>query len=199
MNRIPYFVVLWLMTAVLCDAQQVGLGVMGRTTLHPDGTKSETVSNPNTREVEEKTFDANGVLILRKHYLLNERGQISQGNFYDGRDNLQARLQVVFDSYNRVQEERLLNLNGEVFQQTIHQFGPDGKEGKPKVVNYNVRSPTMRPALIDFTQMAPSPPLGSPGAQATGAQAAQPSQPQATPEEPKKKSLWQKMFGGKKK
>ncbi len=101
MNRIPYFVVLWLMTAVLCDAQQGGLGVMGRTTLHPDGTKSETVSNPNTREVEEKTFDANGVLILRKHYLLNERGQISQGNFYDGRDNLQARLQVVFDSYNR--------------------------------------------------------------------------------------------------
>ncbi|MCB1208269.1 MAG: hypothetical protein KDK97_03025 [Verrucomicrobiales bacterium] len=194
MFRIPYFVVLWLMTAAVAGAQQGGLGVLGRTTLHPDGTKSETISNPNSREVTEKTYDANGVLIVRKHYLLNERGQISQGNIYDGRDNLQARLQVYFDEYNRVKEERLLNLGGEVFQQTIHEFGPDGKELKPKVVNFNVRSPTMRPALIDFTQMAPSPPQGTAGAQATAAPTAQP----ATPQEPPKKSIWKRMFGGKK-
>lgn len=200
MNRIPFFVVLWLITANWAVAQQGRSAVMGRTTLHPDGTKTETVTNPETRELEEKTYDGNGVMITRKLCLLNERGQVVQGNIYDGANNLQARVQVYFDEVGRATEDRLTNLAGEVFQQTIYKYGPGGKALPPQVVNYNVRSPTMRPAMIDFRQMTPSPPTGGGQPAAAGARPAQPSaQPAAParPQEPPKRSLWKRLFGGK--
>ena len=168
--------------------------ISARTVYHADGTRTESVKNPETKELSETVYDTRGIVISRRLYLLNERGQVAQGNIYDGAGNLVARSQSFFDEFGRPKEDRLVNLQGEVFQQTIHEYGADGKARKPKVVNFNVKSPTMKPAVIDFTGTAPPPagpsaaPAGSPPAATT---------PPA--EEKPKKSFFKRLFDKKEK
>lgn len=171
--------------------------VQGRTTYHKDGTRTESVRDPYTGILTEKTFnshDDKGVLVSRAIYQLDSNGQVTQGMIYDGRDNLQARARMIADDFGRPKESILANLNGEVFQRTIYEYGADGRPKKSKVVNYNVATPTMKPAVIDFTkttvpgQAAPtSPPVSAAGST------------QAPQEEKPKKSFWSRLFGGKKK
>jgi hypothetical protein len=158
-----------------------------------------------TREMEEKTYDANGVLQIRKHFLLNEHGQPTQGNIYDGKNNLVARAMLIFDAANRAKEMRTANLAGEVFQQVIYEYDASGKAKTPKVVNLNVRTPTFKPATIDFTQSTPAPgtpqavmpdiPTNAPGTLPTTAGSITP-EPAAAPaaEGPQKKSFWKRLF-----
>ena len=154
-SRSAFFAIYFSLAAFFAaQGQNTGV-VSGKTILHSDGTRNDSVSDPNTREMEQKTFDANNVLILRRHYRLNERGQPVMGNIYDGSGNLVARSQSFFDAYGRLQEERLSNLQGEVYQQVIHEYDDKGEAKKPKVINYKVSSPAMRPALMDFTQQQP--------------------------------------------
>ncbi len=199
------------LAAAVPVAGQMDDTVRGKTILHPDGTQTKSVSDPNTRQLEQKTYDANEVLIIRRHYQLNERGQPVMGNIYDGSDNLIARSQSVIDSFGRIQEERLSNLNGEVFQQIIHEYDSKGVAKKPKVINYKVSTPTMRPAVLDFTRYqqpgAEPPPAAAAGG--TGRvrapvdldnQARQPQQqPGATPAKPQeeepKKGFFKRLFG----
>lgn len=206
MNRRRAYFAIFLSLAVASPLAAQLDSVTGKTIIHSDGTRTESVSDPNTRQMEQKTFDANNVLILRRHYQLNEKGQPVMGNIYDGAGNLVARSQSVLDSFGRLQEERLSNLQGEVYQQIIHEYDTQGKAKKPKVINYKVNSPTMRPAVLDFTRYQQP---GSETASGTGtgrvrqpvnmdqtpAQAAQPapaSPPQQT-EEPKR-GFFQKLF-----
>jgi hypothetical protein len=185
-------------------------GIIAKSHYHDDKSHTESVLDMNVRELEEKTFDANGVLTMRKHYLVNDMGQPTQGNVYDGKNNLVARSMMVFDSFNRVKEMRTANLNGEVFQQVLYEYDAAGKAMKPKVINYDTKAPTFKTATIDFTKSMPNPDQP----QATGLQPAPAVQqgnaiqqgapiyapgtaPQGAPEEPKKKSFWKRLFGGK--
>ncbi len=182
---------------------QSGDIVSGKTIIHPDGTKTESVNDPNTREMEQKTFDANGVLLLRRLYQLNEKSLPVMGNIYDGSGNLIARTQSYFDAFGRLKEERLSNLQGEVFQQVVHDYDEKGKAKKPKVINYRVSSPTMRPAMLDFTKFQqPEQETGGTGAgrvkapvnMDSGGQPQPAATPPAeTPAEPKK-GFFQRLF-----
>lgn len=194
-----------------------GKRIVARSAYHTDNSHTESLTDPYTREMEEKTYDAHGALQMRKHFLLDERGLPTQGNIYDGKNNLVARALVIFDEFNRAKEMRTANLQGEVYQQVIYSYDASGKAQKPKVVNYNVRAPTFKPATIDFTQSVPPPAhLVQPGAaqqQAQFAQMAQQQQqagavmtqqppiyaPGAEPAgqapPPQKKSFWKRLFG----
>lgn len=153
-----FFALFSLLAATLGHAQGDSNVVRGKTIIHNDGTRTESVSDPNTRQLEQRTFDGNNVLILRRLYSLNERSLPVMGNVYDGAGNLQARSQSFFDAFGRLQEERVSNLQGEVFQQILHEYDSKGDAKQPKVINYKVNSPTMRPALLDLTsyQRAPT-------------------------------------------
>ena len=202
-----FFAILLTLTAQENALAQSGNIVVGKTIMHPDGTKTESVSDPNTGEMEQKTFDANGVLLLRRLYRLNEKSLPVMGNIYDGSDNLIARTQSYFDAFGRMQEERLSNLQGEVFQQVIHEYDEKGKAKKPKVINYRVTSPTMRPAMLDFTkfQQPESEPataaasgIGSNRVKAPvnleKSQAQPANSPTPTPTEEPKKGFFQRLF-----
>lgn len=171
--RFLFFALLWSAPATILAADFDRNTVSGRTIIHVDGTKTESIIDPSTLELTEKTFDANDVLLTRRSYKLNERGQPVMGNIYDGAGNLQARSQSFFDPFGRLQEERISNLQGEVFQQVLHEYAADGTAQKPKVINYKVNSPTMRPALIDYTRQQP-PALAATQPQTTGASRVQP-------------------------
>jgi hypothetical protein len=126
--------------------------IYGRTIYHDDKSRTESVSDPATREMVETTYNTAGVAMIKKVFLLNEKGEPLQGNVYDGRGNLVARCQSLYDDFGRRKEDRLMNLNGEVFQQVLHEYDSAGKALKPKVINLNASSPTIRPQSVDFTQ-----------------------------------------------
>jgi len=130
--------------------------ILGRTIYHDDKSRTESVSDPSTREMVETTYNTSGVATVKKVFLLNEKGEPLQGNVYDGRGNLIARCQSFYDELGRRKEDRLMNLNGESFQRVIHEYGVDGKALKPKVINLNVSTPSIKPQAIDFTQPAPT-------------------------------------------
>ena len=206
-NRRAYFAIFLSLSALQPLAGQYA-NVTGKTIIHADGTRTESVSDPNTRQMEQKTFDANNILILRRHYQLNERGLPVMGNVYDGSGNLLARSQSVLDSFGRLQEERLSNLQGEVFQQVIHEYDEKGNAKKPKVINYKVASPTMKPAVLDFTsyQQPGAAPAGAPSGTGRVKQpvnldnvapqpaATAPATPPATEPEAPKKGFFQRLF-----
>jgi hypothetical protein len=123
-----------------------------RTVYHGDGTYTESQQDLTTRTQKETTYNAQKVVVARKEYLLNTAGQPVHGNIYDGRGSLKARAQFLFDEFGRMSEQRMLNLSGEVYQQLTFSYDRTGKAQPPKVVNYNVSQPDMKPATIDFTQ-----------------------------------------------
>ncbi len=146
-----------LLLALLCvangeDSPDV---IKARTVYHPDGTRTESIHDPSLREQREFTYDKNGVLVSKKIYLLNEKGQTMQGNIYDGRDVLKARAQFLFDELGRMSEERLTTLQGEVYQRIIFGYDAKGDPLPPKSQTYNVQAPNMKAAVIDFTSTAP--------------------------------------------
>ena len=208
----------WLASVSLSlSATPAVVGIHAKSQYHENNdAHTETITDPFTREMHEKTYDASGALQMRKHFLLDERGLPTQGNIYDGKNNLVARALLYYDEYNRAKEMRTANLQGEVYQQVLYEYDAAGKAKTPKVINYNVKSPTFKPATIDFTQsVAPPPHLASPG----GAQAGQPTgepqvimqdgtsivrqppvyapgaEPTGQAEVPKKKSFWKRLFG----
>jgi hypothetical protein len=136
-----------------CHAQK--LNVNARTVYHTDGTSTESVQDPFTREQKEVTYRGEGaqrVKIAERVYLLNERGIPVQGNVYDGRGNLVSRVQVMFDGLGRQSEQRMMNLAGEVYQRIVFEYDNKGKPLSPRSINYsNVQAPEMKTAPIDLT------------------------------------------------
>jgi hypothetical protein len=151
------FSVLVLATMPALGANPALTTVVGRTIYHADDTRTESIRDPLTRELTEMTYNSTGVMTVKKVFLLNEKGEPLQGNVYDGRGNLVARCQSVYDDFGRRKEDKLMNLNGEVFQHVIHEYGPDGKARTPKVVNLNVKSPIIKPGLLDLTKNSAGP------------------------------------------
>jgi len=146
-----HFLALTLFVAPLLAAQGTAPQIKARTAYHTDGTYTESIQDPFTREQRETTYNAQKVKIAERVYLLNERGLPVQGNVYDGRGQLKARVQVLFDSFGRTSEQRMMNLQGEVYQRIIFEYDAKGKALPPKSINYNVASPDMKPASIDLT------------------------------------------------
>lgn len=174
--------------------------VVGRTIYHKDDSRTESVRDPNTRELTEMTYNPAGQLTVKKVFLLNEKGEPIQGNVYDGRGNLVARCQCVYDEFGRRKEDRLVNLQGEVFQQVVHEYGKDGKALPPKVINLSTAtSPMMKPQAIDYTAGNPAnsrfAPVQAGAAQPTPAPAA-PSAAAPQTEKPKA-NFFKRVFGKK--
>jgi hypothetical protein len=126
--------------------------VEARTTLHDDGTKTESVRDPNKHELTETIYNARGVVIGRKIFLLGAAGDPVQGVIKDGMDHVIANAQFFYDDLGRLIEERCSNTQGEIFQRTIHKYDHSGRALPAEVHNYQVRAANMRPAKIDFTQ-----------------------------------------------
>lgn len=183
-----------MLATALPAAFAAGPMIQARSTYHQDGSRTETIVDPETKTKTETTYNTSGVVVSRHQYLLNEQGQVTQGNIYDGAGNLVARSISDFDAYGRVKGSRLFNLQGECFQQTVYEYTADNKPKKPKVINYNVKAPTMKPAIIDFTGTTAPPPSVTGGAQSRPA--ATQNAPQ--PEQPKK-SFFKRLFDKKEK
>lgn len=196
-HRSAYLVVFLLASAATMQVHalsQAAGGIHARGIYHPDGSRTESVKDPQTRVLTETTYNSGGTVVSRHVYQLNEQGQVMQGNIYDGRDTLVAREQSWFDEFGRLKESRLMNLQGETFQQTLYEYGANEKPKKPKVINYNVRTPMMRPAVVDYTGVTQPPPAagGQPQTVTSG-----PPMPAA--DDKPKRGFFGRLFGKKEK
>lgn len=161
-------------------AQYIGHApaVDARALMHQDGTRSDVIKDPLKHEMTEITYDSRGIVISKKTYLLNENGDPTQGQIFDGAGNLIARVQFVFDDLQRLSEEKCVNMQGEVFRRVLHQYDSSGKPLPVKAMDYKVHSPSMRTATIDFTHRAR--PAAGPAAPPAAPQG--PTQPGSTPQ-----------------
>jgi hypothetical protein len=194
--RDSIFAFLWLLLAAAVPAANpASQTVVGRSVYHPDNSRSETVHDMNVREMTETTYSSTNAVISKKVFLLNEKGEPVQGNIYDGRGNLVARAQCIYDEFGRRREDQLSNLSGVVFQRIIHEYDKNGKALTPKVLNLS-QSPMIRPAAVDFTTPAAGVPAGA-GSRFAPAPAADPAPaPAPTPnvEEPAKGNFFKRLF-----
>jgi hypothetical protein len=142
--------------------------VAATTTLHTNGTRTESVKDMFKHEIAETTFDARGIAITKKKFLLNENGDPTQGTIYDGADNVIARAQFIFDDLGRVVEERRTNTQNEMYQRVIRKYDSSGKPLPPEVFNYAVKAPNMSPSKMNFTQSPGPGPARSGTTQAGG-------------------------------
>ncbi len=150
------------LTLVLCMLQAAALIASGQapgstmvaatTMLHKNGTRTDSVKDRYKHEANETTFDGRGVVIEKKKFLLNEKGDPTQGTIYDGADNVIAHAQFIFDDLGRVAEERCINQQNEIYQRIIRQYDSGGKQIQSQVVNYPEKAPNMKPAKLNFTQ-----------------------------------------------
>jgi len=175
-------VAIWsLALAFFVQGQQlISTKVHGKATLHDDGTRTESVKDVNKREMSDTTYDARGVAICKKTFLLNENGDAIQGVIYDGAGNLLARVQFYFDELGRVVEERCVNNHNQIFRRVIRQYDTNGKALPLKAFDYAVNAPSLRPATIDFTRSSLEAPNGvevPPSATANAPVAATPATP----------------------
>ena len=131
--------------------------VHAKVTLYPDNTKSESVMDLAKHQITETTYDTQDVVIAKKVYLLDENGLATQGVISDGSGKPIANVKFFYDELGRLIEQRLMNMQGEVFRRIIQSYDPDGKALKPKAYNYNVKAPNMRPSTTDYTQTRPAP------------------------------------------
>ncbi|MCE9519847.1 MAG: hypothetical protein K8R87_09885 [Verrucomicrobia bacterium] len=158
----------FLAAALMASGQVPGTTmVAATTTLHTNGTRTESVKDMFKHEIAETTFDGRGIVIVKKKFLLNENGDPTQGTIYDGADNVIARAQFIFDDLGRVVEERCTNTQNEVYQRVIRKYDSSGKPLQPEVFNYAVKSPNMSPSKMNFTQ-SPGPGPSRAGAAQVG-------------------------------
>ena len=136
-------------------AQRVGnLAVDARAVIHNDNTRTDVIKDPLKHQMTETTYDSRRVVISQKRYLLNDNGDPTQGQIFDGAGNLIARVQFSFDDLQRLSEERCVNLQGEVFRRVLHQYDPSGTPLPLKAMDYKTNAPNMRAATVDFTHSA---------------------------------------------
>ena len=122
-----------------------------RTVYHADESYTESVQDVTVREQREVTYSPQKVVIAKKVYLLDDKGQPLQGNVYDGKGVLKARVQFNYDDFGRLSDERMYNLQGQVFQAITFSYDNNNKALPPKSQTFNVAAPNMRPATLDFT------------------------------------------------
>lgn len=166
-----------LLVVATAGAQQITTTtVSARKILHTDGTSTESVKDVVKREMKDTTYDARGVVIATKIFLLNDNGEPVQGVIRDGADNLIARVQFFFDDLGRVIEERCVNTQNEIFRRVIHQYDSNGRPLPVKSFDYAVNAPSMKAGRINFTTVVPPPDQGGTAA------SAQPQQPGQAPQ-----------------
>ena len=70
-----FLVLSWLLFVAVPVARAQGQRVVGRTIYHKDKSRTESVSNPETREMTELTYSADNVLTVKKVFLMNDKGE----------------------------------------------------------------------------------------------------------------------------
>ena len=92
------------------------------TTVHGDGSKSATVTNPDAGTMEEAVTDAAGKLLRKVVYQLNETGQPKNAIFYDAKGKITTKATYERDGADRIGRETIFSANDIVLRKRIYHY-----------------------------------------------------------------------------
>ncbi|HEX8312250.1 MAG TPA: hypothetical protein VF614_13090 [Chthoniobacteraceae bacterium] len=114
--------------AILSHAHaQSDAPIKATTTMHADGTRSTTVTNPDARTTEETLLDSGGKTIRRIVYALDERDLPTGATIYEKDGKMSFKSTYKRDSADRISEETILSANGQTLRRRVYSYGANNK------------------------------------------------------------------------
>jgi hypothetical protein len=101
--------------------------IKATTTLHPDGTQSDTVFDPEKRTAEETTRTSAGKTLRKITYLLDDQNQPLGSMTYDAKGTLLFRATYKRDGAGRIDEETISSATGQMMRRRVYSYGPNNK------------------------------------------------------------------------
>jgi len=117
-------------------AQEGGNPIKITSTLHGDGTRTDTQKDIDNHTSETKTFDTSKKLVQRCVYTLDEQGREVEGVVYNPKDVIIARVAFSYDPLGRVSGQVEKAPNGTLFRRLV--FTRDAN-GRATVVAYDAQ------------------------------------------------------------
>lgn len=119
--------------------------IKATTTMHPDGTQSDTIFDPEKRTAEETTRTSNGKVLRKITYLLDDQNQPLGSMTYDAKGALQARATYKRDGMGRIDEETISSPTGQLIRRRVYTYGANNKVVKLDEYDANGNKVEKRP------------------------------------------------------
>jgi antitoxin component YwqK of YwqJK toxin-antitoxin module len=115
--------------ATFASAQNGGENgtIRATTTIHPDGSQSVVIYDPDKGTGEEKVSDSAGKLLRKVTYLLDEHNQAIGSITYDPKGTILYRATYKRDAQDRVDEEAISSANGTLIRRRVYTYGAQNK------------------------------------------------------------------------
>jgi hypothetical protein len=98
------------------------------TTLHPDGTKTVSITDPDKHSCESSTYDGGDKLMQKIVYTLDDNNQPATGIIYNAQNRPVFKCAFKRDeTANRIKEEDDYTMDDQLIRRYVYDFGPDGK------------------------------------------------------------------------
>lgn len=125
----PRFLLLAALLVLVSLSAAEAQGVLRATsTIHPDGTRTNTVVDPDKMTADETLTDSTGKKVLRKTtYLLDENNQPLGAIAYDAAGQVLYRSSYKRDAQGRIEEENISSATGQFLRKRIYQYGAGNK------------------------------------------------------------------------
>jgi hypothetical protein len=165
--------------------------VWSRILQHYDGTMTKSFKDTKKERVIEEKFDAKQVLIQKRLFLYDKSEHLRMGIIMDAKGNALGSTKYGYDSYDRINEERLYDAKGRLIQRKFPPGTLPGVEANQKYsVSFTIdpnnpeklgamkqsRDPIIMPTNSEADNFVPGVPTGDPP---PPAQAAPPSKPES--------------------
>ena len=128
-----------------------GTTIKATATMHPDGTRSTTVTDPDKRTTEETWLDASGKTLRRIVYPLDERDMPAGANVFDKNGKLTYKSTYTRDSADRIGDETIYSANGQMLRRRVYQY--DARNKISGVEEYDAKG-TLIPRAVEKTSPA---------------------------------------------
>ncbi len=112
----------------LCAAALHAQGtIRATTTIHPDGTRSTSVVDPDKMTMEETVYDGANKVLRKVTYLLDERNQPLGSIAYDPKGVILYKASYKRDGAGRIEEESISSAEGQFIRRRVYTYGAQNK------------------------------------------------------------------------
>ncbi len=125
MKRLAFAALALLAAAAVAGAEEANIKVTS--VVHPDGSKTDTITNFAERTSEERLVNQAGKVLRRTIFTLDDEGRQNGGVVYGPDNKPLSRFQFVRDAMGNIIEHRDYTVKGEVIQRKIYRLSGEGK------------------------------------------------------------------------
>ncbi len=104
-----------------------GDAIKATTTVHPDGTRSTLLVNPEVQSAEETFYDAGGKITGKTVYPLDSQNQPIGAISYNAKGAVITKSSYQRDAYGRIGEETITSGAGQFLRKRVYSYGVKNK------------------------------------------------------------------------